>query len=364
MKISSESEDFAEALYFEKAREIYKNVEKEVQTRKFISHEETAQADFSIRIEATAKMVEARIEAYLLVYEKENKLIDDKDKAEIFERINKIIKQQCQLLFSGSHGTITIVRNQWSDSYTSQMKEYFDNKVRVLMEPALLKFNIKTREMELNKMLEQNKAKQYEILRWIFDKVSGQQYKAAYLSELITNDSEYTEKDLTKVSDYLTGESLINQLDDSGLLVQLTHKGIIEIQNSVNNPQRATEHFSSTIINNYISGNNYGGINQQTGVNNTQINSSSSINEIEEKINELVEAVKNSSLSEVQKITVENDLQTIQKLTRVENSPEVKQVVSDRITGVKDVLSTTADLVSLGQVILPMIAYFFHIAAR
>jgi len=64
----------------------------------------------------------------------------------------------------------------------------------------------------------------------------------------------------------------------------------------------------------------------------------------------------------MQKITTESHLQTIQKLTRIEITPEVSQEVESRIVAVKDTLSTTADLVSLGQVILPMIGHFFHIA--
>lgn len=39
-------------------------------------------------------MVEARIESYILVYEKEGKIIDDEDRNEIFEEINKIIRRQ------------------------------------------------------------------------------------------------------------------------------------------------------------------------------------------------------------------------------------------------------------------------------
>jgi hypothetical protein len=100
-------------------------------------------------------------------------------------------------------------------------------------------------------MFEITKEKQYEILRWIFDKVDGQQYSPAYLRELINDNSVYTEKELEKISNYLEGERLIKQVNDDGLLVQLTHKGIVEIQNSINNPQKPTEHFPAQVINNF-----------------------------------------------------------------------------------------------------------------
>ncbi|HEX9930798.1 MAG TPA: hypothetical protein VGB02_19855 [Pyrinomonadaceae bacterium] len=365
MKLSSHSEDYADVYYFKKAREMYREYENDLKNRKFVSFEETERADFSMRAKVTAKMIEARIESYVMAYEKEGLLIEDEDRNEIFEKINKIIDLQRQMIFSGSQGTITMIRNQWSNEYASQMKEYFDSKVKQLIEPALIELNLKMREMKMNKMLEQNQDKQYEVLRWSFEKADGRQYKPVSLRELMNDNSRYSVNELEKISDYLEGERLIEQLSNDGLVVQLTHKGIVEIQNSINNPQKSTPHFPATIIqqvNNYISGNNYGGIHQQTGNNNTQVINTADVADLEQKINELILAIRNSSLSDIQKITTETNLQTIQKLAHVEITPEVSREVESRIVAVKEVLSTTADLVSLGQIILPMIGHFFHIA--
>lgn len=300
VKISSESEDYANDFCFKKSREIYKEYELELKNHKFVSFEETAQADFSFRAKAAAKMVEARIESYIFVYEKEGKIIDDEDRDEIFEEINKTIRRQTEQLFSGSQGTITMVRNQWSKSYSSQMREYFDSQVRQLMESSLLHLSLKIHEMKMNKMLEQNKDKQYEVLRWVFDKVDGRQYIPAFLRELTSDNSDFTEVELIKISDYLSGEGLIKQIDDSGLLVQLTHKGIVEIHNSIKNPQKSTEHFPAPTIQNFNTFNAPVGSVQQGNQNvaNVQQNFGMETEDIIRLLNELKEHISDANKQE------------------------------------------------------------------
>lgn len=251
MKLNSNSEEYADSYAFNKSREIYEESRQELNNREFINFEETAQADFIIRAKTAAKIIEARLDSYVIAYEKEGKIIDDEDRNEIFEKINNIIKRECQMVFSGSQGTITMVRNQWSDSYASQMREYFDSKVRQLMEPALNNFILKIKEMKMRKMLEQDKDKQYEVLRWIFDKANGNRSKIINVFDLVTENPKYTRDELERISDYLEGEGLIERVANEEIIVQLTHKGIVEIQKSINNPQNSTEHFPAQVINNF-----------------------------------------------------------------------------------------------------------------
>ncbi len=299
MKISAEAKDFADAFYFEKGREIYNKSQEKLKNRKFINFEDSTQADFSNRIESTAKMIEARIESYILAYEKEGKLIDDEDKEEIFEEIKRFIKQQCQQAFSNSQGLLTMVRNQWSKEYSSQMREYFDSKVKQLMEPALLKLNLKMREMNMNKMMEQNKNKQYEVLRWIFDKAEGSQNDLVDLLELTKENSTYEINDLEKITDYLEGENLIKRPIDEGIFVQLTHKGIVEIQSSINNPQKPTKYFPATVIQNFTFNSAVGSF--QTGsqsIANVQQNFGSKTEDVINLLKELREHVSDDNKQE------------------------------------------------------------------
>ena len=299
MKLNSDSEEYADAHYFKNSREIYEESRKELNNKKFVSFEETEQADFLIRVKATAKMIEARLNSYIVAYEKESKLIDDEDRNEILSKINKIIEMQNGQVFSGSQGTITMVRNQWSDGYVSQMKEYFENKVKQLMEPALNNFILKMREMKMNKMLEQNKNKQYEVLRWIFDKANGSQNEIVNLLDLASENSKYDENELGKISDYLEGEGLIERPIDEGIYVQITHKGIVEIQKSINNPQSSTEHFPAPVIQNFTFNSTVGSV--QTGnhnIANVQQNFGSKTEDVINLLRELQEHISEESKQE------------------------------------------------------------------
>jgi Mn-dependent DtxR family transcriptional regulator len=82
--------------------------------------------------------------------------------------------------------------------------------------------------------------------------------------------------------------------------------------------------------------------------------------EFDEAIDKLLKAVDTSKdISIVQKVTVTNDIKTLQQLGQVEQTPEVIEAASGKIEFINSVVSSTADLVSLGMVIIPIIRAFF-----
>lgn len=106
-------------------------------------------------------------------------------------------------------------------------------------------------EAEINKMSELNPDSLYEVLKWIFDKAGGSQNEIVDLLLLPTENSKYSKNTLEKISDYLEGENLLVRPINEGIEVQITHKGIVEIQKSINSPNTPTEHFPSHVINNF-----------------------------------------------------------------------------------------------------------------
>lgn len=112
MKLSKEAEEYADDYYFNKGRDIQKDATLEFKKRPSVGFRETEIDDFSMRISTTAKFVQARLESYLNAYEKEDKIIDDEDRQEIFETVNRIIGAQLDMIFSRSQGAITMARNQ------------------------------------------------------------------------------------------------------------------------------------------------------------------------------------------------------------------------------------------------------------
>jgi hypothetical protein len=80
----------------------------------------------------------------------------------------------------------------------------------------------------------------------------------------------------------------------------------------------------------------------------------------EDAIRQLLAGVEQSQvLSPLQKIRVKSDVQAVNDLARVEKTPEIVTEARSRIDGIQTVLSTTADLVSLGMVVIPILQAVF-----
>jgi len=152
---------------------------------------------------------------------------------------------------------------------------------------------------------------------------------------------------------------ILNDLENRGLLegineaMWLTPAGVREVQNPSSNRMAGFNYFE-THINNVHGGVAVGeAITQHITVNNNQFN---------EAINKLLFAVENSTeLSPVKKIDVLSDIRTIQQLSQMEKTPEVLEVANSKIELVSSVLSSTADMVSLGMVVIPIIRACFGI---
>jgi hypothetical protein len=107
-----------------------------------------------------------------------------------------------------------------------------------------------------------------------------------------------------------------------------------------------------------IHGPNYGGI-QQGGQGNTQTNVVVG-SDFEQAMRRLLAGIEQSaSLSSLQKIRAKGDIQTLNELALMKKTSEVVTEAETRVTAIQSVLSTTADLVSLGMVVIPIIRACF-----
>lgn len=98
---------------------------------------------------------------------------------------------------------------------------------------------------------------------------------------------------------------------------------------------------------------------QQGGQNNTQ-NIIQNVNpDFAKAINDLLNLVEHSSLGSVHKIHMKADVQIIKDLADLEKSSEVLQLANSRIEAVKEVISMTADMTSLGMVLIPILQAVF-----
>jgi hypothetical protein len=153
-------------------------------------------------------------------------------------------------------------------------------------------------------------------------------------------------------------KGLIDSIDQA---VWIVPAGFEELDRAERFPDRATQYFPPNIINNYtvnVQGDNRANI-QQGGQGNTQTTIVVG-SDFEQAIRQLLAGIEQSQLlTPLQKIKARGDVQTVNDLAGVEKTPEVVAEADTRISAIQAVLSTTADLVSLGMVVIPILRAAF-----
>jgi len=115
----------------------------------------------------------------------------------------------------------------------------------------------------------------YRILKAIYDAGSNE-YTPINIDRL-GRKIGFTQQEIDDAELYLLGQGLIDRFTDQGS-IRLTHRGTVEVENSVLHPDKPTEHFSIQVIQNFYS--TVGAV--QTGSSNTA-NSNQSVETIPTK---------------------------------------------------------------------------------
>jgi hypothetical protein len=171
----------------------------------------------------------------------------------------------------------------------------------------------------------------------------------------------YPENQMRGVVQYLQNKGLVS-FECRVTCIRITSRGIDEVYQAKKFPDRPTEHFPANITNNNytinVHGDNRANI-QQGGQGNTQTQIVIG-SDFEQAIKKLLTGIEQSdSLPPLQKIRTRGDIQTLNELALMEKTPEVVKEADTRVTAIQSVLSTTADLVSLGMVVIPIIRAAF-----
>lgn len=222
-------------------------------------------------------------------------------------------------------------------------------------------------------------AKRLSFLHCLYDLTSADRTNSVKLEEIIQK-SGITHSDAISIGQYLHDEKLIGHLffpksKKSTVLkyvgmfnaqdldsyrhlwnpkrpISITHKGIKEIDQTLNNPDKSTEHFQSITNNNYI--NNSGiiaspsiqqniGNSNQTTINNIQRN------ELQQIINQIKESVDNERLTLEQKQILELEVATLELQSK---SPRpMIQRIKESLLSVKEILDT----ISTGAIVITKI---------
>ena len=99
--------------------------------------------------------------------------------------------------------------------------------------------------MNTDTLLEKDKLR-YQMLRRFYDASDGRSKQMIYMAT-IANEAGIDEREAKGICEYLEAEGLIESLADQWIF-GITHAGIIEVESSIRQPEKATDHFSPQVI--------------------------------------------------------------------------------------------------------------------
>jgi hypothetical protein len=101
------------------------------------------------------------------------------------------------------------------------------------------------------KYIHQKQEKRYRVLRAIYELSDGvkTRMQTAHLEEIVL----LPDYEINDILEYLDDEGLVTLPDDQNATVMITHRGIIEIEQSITSPNKATDHFMVPVIQNFYS---------------------------------------------------------------------------------------------------------------
>jgi hypothetical protein len=203
--------------------------------------------------------------------------------------------------------------------------------------------------------LESKQRNRYLVLRKLYERSGGSERVNINFFDLAKEEG-LSEEDAREIYDYLGREGLIGDRRAGGG-VAISHRGIIEIEQSISNPQRPTEHFPPTIVQNFNAP-IYGGI-QTGGQHNVQNNTISIDPSFDDALAKLTALLQGAALPELQKEEAIIALQRVQQLARKEKSSEAVKLAKDKLDVVKNVIDIGKGLAEIAMPYLQAIATYF-----
>ena len=130
---------------------------------------------------------------------------------------------------------------------------------------------------EYQQIIERKQKRRYQLLLELWKAADGREDKDINVLE-VASDAGFDEDEASEIYDYFNSEGIFKG-QTMGWGVNLSHKAIVEVENSITNPKKATEHFPSAVIQNFhapvgsvqTGNNNVASVNQNIGQNITEI---------------------------------------------------------------------------------------------
>ncbi|HSG30499.1 MAG TPA: hypothetical protein VLB82_03030 [Thermodesulfobacteriota bacterium] len=161
----------------------------------------------------------------------------------------------------------------------------------------------------------------------------------------------------TEIFAYLKHEGLIAVT--GGTKIALTHKGLLEYESAMTNPEKDTEHFPAGIINNYLNvGSNINNMQIQIGTKDsiqTQSITIENSNELIELLEEILNKKDDYKLDDVDEEELIADITTAK--TQIESSRPKIEIIKTSLDSVKRILESAVGSALANQTVQKLIPF-------
>lgn len=200
--------------------------------------------------------------------------------------------------------------------------------------------------------------RRYRVLHKIYDMANGNMTTVVLINDL-ENKTEIYGNEMNGILLYLEQKFLIKVQEQD---VTITSSGIDEIEKTQRNPQRPSRYFPPNIINNYHNyiGGSVTGF-QQGGQGNTQNIQINEHTDFDKAISKLVELIKSSSLSLLDKEEIVRDVERVQQLALKEKTPDVIERAQKKVELVKTSLETTELALKAAPYLATILQFFTNL---
>jgi hypothetical protein len=335
MKLSNQAEDYARDMIDSRCGRLLSNLEEDLR-----HNPETrlrgVEASYLDCINEIAKVI---VDTYKEVYDTSKTELSLEDVPHIIAEISR----------RGTEAVRDISTSQMDDGI-SLIVEVFTEDLTLEVKRANLERKIEEeRKMKEQQLIETEK-RRYQLLKKIFDETNGSSLNFVSMDQL-RKEEQLSEEQFYGLTEYLKNEGLVTYPTMG--TITITHDGVKEIEASLRDPNKATDHFTPTVIQN-IHGNIYG---MQTGgyhnTQNVQVNINPDFNAA---ISKLVELVHGSELDHIKKDDLVEALERLPRLAQQEKTPDVIEAATKRLNLVK----AAFDVVKLGAQATPYLQYLYN----
>jgi hypothetical protein len=253
MRLSNEAKDYVRSLYSQKMDEVSKNPKYDLGQIHASFHQSPGSAKYQklnqVSAEKFRELVMARAQAYIAAYKLDGRLLDEAEVKEIAAELTHMADVHVghALIELGYESQFSGLPAGLSERFKEDLKERYN-------EAAGEAISELRRAMTHTALIEKGKAR-YQVLLEIYGLTKDDRQSPINFNRLRPV-ADPNRHELNEAIAYLRDEGLVEQ---NGMFVSITYKGVREVEQAISNPQRPTEHFQPAVIQ-YFQAPIYGGV--------------------------------------------------------------------------------------------------------